>query len=287
MGHVISKGSIAVDLKKVEAISRWPLPSNPKEMRGFSGLTGYYRKFIRDYEGIAAPLNNMLKKGSFKWDDKLKLAFDTLKRAVQCPPVLAMPNFNKDFVIECNASGGVGALLMQDNHPITFSSQGLRGKALLLSTYEKEILAILLAVKKWRQYLLGRRFITKTDQRSIKFLLDQRICQESQHPWLQKLAGYDYLIEYKRGTENQATDALSRRHEEEGVVQVDGRSMTIVLPSWFDAVKEMVKISNYFKELKKKIEEGQVQQDTTRRWMEFGFTKTECYSTLRQICARL
>lgn len=104
---------------------------------------------------------------------------------------------------------------MQQNYPIAYYSRGLKGRSLSLSAYEKEMLAILSAVKKWRQYLLGRRFIIRTDQKSIKFLLDQRFMQESQHSLLMKLAGYDYLAEYKRGSENLAADAFSRRVEEE------------------------------------------------------------------------
>lgn len=108
-----------------------------------------------------------------------------------------MPNFNKEFVLECDASGNrIGAVLMQENHPITYLSQG---KSLALFAYEKEMLAILFAMKKWCQYLLGWQFIIKMDQ-SLKFFLDQHFRQEPQHPWLKKLTEYDYLIEYKKGT---------------------------------------------------------------------------------------
>lgn len=88
------------------------------------------------------------------------------------PPVLAMPNFNGDFLFECNASKkGIKAVLMHNGHSLAYISQGLKGKALALSTYEKEMLSILLAVQKWGQYLVGRKFIIRTDQRSLKFLL--------------------------------------------------------------------------------------------------------------------
>lgn len=103
---------------------------------------------------------------------------------------------------------------MQNRHPIAYSSQGLKkGKTLMLSTYEKETLSILLAVDKRRQYLLGHRFVIKTDQRSLKLLLDKKLRQESQHPCRLKLAKFDYLVEYKRGLENLADDALSCRDE--------------------------------------------------------------------------
>lgn len=106
------------------------------------------------------------------WNEQAVEAFEQLKQRLLSPPSFRMSDFNQGFTIECDADkDGVGAVLLQDGHPIAFSSQSLKGRALNLSTYEKEILAILLAVKKWRQYLLGRRFIIKTDQRSLKYLL--------------------------------------------------------------------------------------------------------------------
>lgn len=91
---------------------------------------------------------------------------------------------------------------MQDNHLIAFISQAHKGRALQLSAYEKEMLemlAIIHAVKKWKQYLLGRRFVIMTNHKSLKYLLDQRVRQESQHSWIQKLVGYDYLVELQEG----------------------------------------------------------------------------------------
>lgn len=108
------------------------------------------------------------------------MAFERLKEALMSPPTLSMPDFMEEFVLECDASQvGIGAILMQKGHPIAFISQGLKGKALSLSTYEKEMLSILLTLKKWRQYLFGHRFIIRTYQRSLKFLLDQRFRQDS------------------------------------------------------------------------------------------------------------
>ena len=101
----------------------------------------------------------MLKKNSFKWNTKAEEAFQRLKEAMTQAPVLALPDFTRQFVVECDASGsGIGAVLRQDR-PIAFHSQALHGKNLMLSTYEKEMLALLMAVKKWQHYLLGRKFI--------------------------------------------------------------------------------------------------------------------------------
>jgi hypothetical protein len=118
----------------------------------------------------------MLKKNAFTWDDVAKEAFQNLKSVVTEAPVLALPNFAQPFVIECDASGlGIGAVLMQNGKPIAYLSKALKGRALLMSTYEKELFALVTAIQKWRPYLLGQSFVVKTDQQSLKFLLEQKV----------------------------------------------------------------------------------------------------------------
>lgn len=164
LGHIISREGVAVDTKKVEAIQSWPKPSTVKGLRGFLGITGYYRKFIKDYGIVAIPLTRLLQKDSFFWAEEATHAFNTLKEHLSKPPILAMPDFNKEFVVECDVSGyGIGAVLLQEGRPIAYISKGLRGRNLNLSTYEKELLALILATRKWSQYLIGRTFRIKTD----------------------------------------------------------------------------------------------------------------------------
>ena len=125
-------------------------------------------------------------------------------------PVLALPNFTKKFIVEADASGsGLGAVLTQDSHPIAFYNKALSIHALGQSTYEKELMAIVKAIHKWRIYLLGRKFLICTDHRSLKYLLEQRITTPDQQKWIIKLMGFDYDIEYKQGHENKVADALS------------------------------------------------------------------------------
>ncbi|KAL5549218.1 hypothetical protein UlMin_004449 [Ulmus minor] len=163
LGHLISNEGVAVDPSKVEGMVSWPKPKNVKGMRGFLGLTSYYRKFIQNYGNIAAPLTKMLKKNSFKWSEAAEEAFQKLKIGMTQAPVLSLPDFSKPFILEYDASRlGIGVVLLQDI-PIAFFSQALQGNNLLLSTYEKEMLALILAVQKWKPYLLARKFIVRTD----------------------------------------------------------------------------------------------------------------------------
>lgn len=105
---------------------------------------------------------------------------------------------------------GIGAVLMQEGHPLAYISRQLKGKQLHLSIYEKELLAVIFAVRKWRHYLLPNHFVIKTDQRSLKYLLEQRLNTPIQQQWLPKLLEFDYEIQYRQGKENLAADALSR-----------------------------------------------------------------------------
>ncbi|KAJ0014702.1 hypothetical protein Pint_19580 [Pistacia integerrima] len=127
-------------------MTSWPNPKTIKAMRRFLGLIGYYRKFIQDYGKNAAPLTKMLKKSNFNWTLTVKVAFTQLKDAMTRAPVLALLDFSSQFIVACDASGsGIGVVLLQ-KRPIAFISLALTGKNLLLSTYEKEILALVVAV---------------------------------------------------------------------------------------------------------------------------------------------
>jgi hypothetical protein len=176
LGHIISAQGVCADPGKIQAMVDWPLPKTTKALRGFLGLTGYYRKFIKGYGSIAAPLTAMLRHNSFTWTDLAREAFQALKEAVTHAPVLALPNFSHPFLIECDASGvGIGAVLMQSNKPIAFLSKALKGKALHMSVYEKELFALVTVIQKWRPYLLGKPFVVRTNQQSLKFILEQKV----------------------------------------------------------------------------------------------------------------
>jgi len=211
LGHVISVSEVAMDKEKLSAIQDWPRPTSLPLLRGFLGLTGYYRKFVRSYASIAAPLTDLTKKEAFVWNPEAEKAFELLKTALTTAPLLRLPNFSLPFVLETDASGvGIGAVLMQEGHPVAYFSQKLSSRMQKQSAYVRELFAVTQAMAKFRHYLLGHRFLIRTDQRSLKELLTQSLHTPEQQQWLPKFLGYDFEVQYKPGKDNIAADALSR-----------------------------------------------------------------------------
>ncbi|KAK4283600.1 hypothetical protein QN277_000533 [Acacia crassicarpa] len=160
---------------------------------------------------LAKPLTNLLRKDQFEWSQEATEAFRNLQQALSSAPVLVLPDFSKPFVVETDAcSTRIGAVLMQGGQPLAYFSKGLAPRHHSLSIYEKELLAVVQGVEHWHQYLEGRHFVIRTDQQSLKYLLDQKLKTSFQMYWISKLMGYDYEIHYKKGANNNAADALSR-----------------------------------------------------------------------------
>jgi hypothetical protein len=233
LGHTISSQGVATDPAKVQVIVDWPVPKSVKELRSFLGLAGYYRKFVRHFGIIAKPLTNLLKKNTmYVWTHDHDQAFSALKAAMSTAPVLALPDFSQPFAIETDACAtGVGAVLLQRGHPLAFISKALGPKNQGLSTYEKEYLAILVAVEQWRHYLQVGEFTIFTDQQSLIHLNEKRLHTPWQQKVFTKLLGLQYRIVYKQGSENRVADALSRRGSSEQVLAISAS-----VPQWLAPV---------------------------------------------------
>lgn len=173
----------------------WPISNSVTEVRAFLGLTGYYRKFVTNYGSIAKPLTELLKKKQFEWSDETQQAFDALKQAMASTPVLALPNFNETFVVEIDACDiGIGAVLMQNDRPIAFLSKALGISHKSKSIYEKEFLALILAVEKWRPYLQRQEFLIRTDHKSLTFLTEQNLHSYLQRKAMTQLMGLQFRV---------------------------------------------------------------------------------------------
>ncbi|KAL9669869.1 hypothetical protein QQ045_007419 [Rhodiola kirilowii] len=185
--HVVSKEGVSADKLKIQTMLEWPKPKTLKELRGFLGLTGYYRKFVKNYSKIAAPLTQQLKKDAFDWGEEACKAFVELKTAMMRVTVLALPNF-KDTTRPLQSGTPKGGL-----------REGAHGYC--SSHQQVETLSS------------RRHFIIRTDQKSLKYLLEQRLVAEEHQHWLTKLIGYDFEIHYMVDKENQAADVLSHKIE--------------------------------------------------------------------------
>jgi hypothetical protein len=230
--YVISEQGVATCPDKIQAVAEWSQPQSVKELRSFLGLAGYYRKFVKQFGIIAWPLTKLLRKGTvFQWTQEREVSFQTLKKALVEAPVLALPDFSQPFCIETDASDmGVGVVLMHGKHPIAFISKTLGPKLKGLSTYEKEYIAILLVVEQWKSYLRYSEFHIYTDQRSLVHLNKQRLNTIWQQEVFTKLLGLNYRIIYKKGVENAAADAMSRRPAPLGTCLV----LSSCQPLWLD-----------------------------------------------------
>lgn len=214
LGHVITEEGVKPNSNKISAVMDFKQPRNQKEVMSFLGLSGYYRKFIKNYSTIAKPLTELTKKDQqFLWSLNCGKSFQALKNCLCSAPVLSYPDFDETFTLTTDASNvGLGAILSQKGHPVCYISRTLNKAEMNYSTTEKELLAIVWAIKRLRQYLLGRKFIIQTDHQALKWLFNVKDPSSRLLRWRLRLEEYEYEIEYKKGKENTAADALSRMY---------------------------------------------------------------------------
>ncbi|KAK4385967.1 Retrovirus-related Pol polyprotein from transposon [Sesamum angolense] len=156
LGHTISTASLAADPSKLQVIADWPAPTSFTALRGFLGITRYYRRFVRNYASIAAPLTDLLKHSSFTWPPATAAVFLALRVALLVILTVRLPNFSLPFEVTIDASQtAIGAVLSQCRHPIAFFSKKMSARLQTSSAYEREMFTITEAVRKWRHYLLG------------------------------------------------------------------------------------------------------------------------------------
>ncbi|KAJ9566198.1 hypothetical protein OSB04_002164 [Centaurea solstitialis] len=216
LGHKISKDGLEVDKAKIDTISKLPPPTNIKGVRCFLGHAEFYRRFIQDFSKISRPLTKLLEKDApFIFDEKCISAFETLKRHLTNAPIIVPPDWDQPFEIMCDASDyAVGALLGQrkNNHfqPICYASRTLNDAQENYTTTEKELLAVVFAIEKFRSYLVLSKIIVYTDHSALKYLFAKPDAKPRLIRWILLLQEFDIEIRDKKGAENLAADHLSR-----------------------------------------------------------------------------
>jgi hypothetical protein len=226
LGFTIEPGIVRMQESKLAAIRDWPTPKNVREVRSFLAYTNFYRRFVKGYSGIAIPLTELTKKNvAFKWEERQEQAFEGLKQVILKEPILAIPDPEKQFEVETDASDyAIGGQLGQRDdkgrlHPIAFFSKKLNGPELNYQIHDKELMAIIEAFKEWKPHLSGTTHQVQvyTDHKNLTYFATTKELNKRQTRWAEFLSEFNYRIIYRKGSENGRADALSRRpdHEEE------------------------------------------------------------------------
>ena len=218
LGHIVSNKGVAVDPAKTEAVRSFPIPRDTTSVRSFLGLANYYRRFIKGFAQIAAPMNNLLKSDTpFCWTTDCQDAFERLKDALTSAPVLAYPDFDKEFILSTDASGhALGFILSQKDsnkkeRVIAYGGRSLRPPERSWSISERETLALIEGIKNYRVYLAGRKFTAVTDHSALQYLQRTKDPTGRLGRWALFLQEYDFTVQYKPGRIHLNADALSRR----------------------------------------------------------------------------
>ncbi|KAL2246590.1 UNVERIFIED_CONTAM: Transposon Tf2-12 polyprotein [Sesamum indicum] len=273
LGHIVERGRIRMDPKKVQAIEEWRPPSDVHDLRSFLGLANYYRRFVKDYSAIARPLTDLLKKTeTWNWTPQCQVAFDDLKRAMMTDPVLALPDMSKPFLVETDASDfALGGVLMQDGHPVAFESRKLKDAERRYSVHEKELLAVVHCVRLWRHYLLGSPFVVRTDNTAVSHFMSQPKLTSRQARWQELLSEFHFVLEYRAGSSNHAADALSRRADLANLESIAALSSSVAAISVKDQVRELLPRDPAAQGLIRLVEQGKARHF----WIEDGLLMTK------------
>ncbi|KAL0437663.1 UNVERIFIED_CONTAM: Retrovirus-related Pol polyprotein from transposon opus [Sesamum radiatum] len=214
--HKVSSKGIEVDKAKVELIAKLPIPQSVKEVRGFLGHAGFYRRFIKDFSKISRPLTNLLLKDtSFEFNDACLHAFNVLKDKLTTAPIVSAPRWDLPFEIMCDASNDalgvvLGQRIEKQFHTIYYASRTMNDAQRNYATTEKELLAVIFAIEKFRPYLLLSKIILFTDHSALRYLLSKQDAKPRLLRWVLLLQEFDLEIRDRKGSDNTVADHLSR-----------------------------------------------------------------------------
>ena len=250
LGHTVSAKGVEVDEQKLDIVRKWPTPSNVHELRSFMGLANFFRRFVRRYAHIAAPLHALTSKNAaFCWTEEQQVAFEALKHALSSAPVVVPPNPALPYVVYTDASDRqIGAVLTQDHgrgpQVVAFESRTLTKGEKSYSVQDKEMLSIVHACAyTWRHHLHGSQveFVVNTDHASLQYFFTCKEPSQQHQRWAQKLGEFKFTIQYQPGKLNVVADALSRRPSPEtlaAMCTLAATSVVEVAPGLLQAIRD-------------------------------------------------
>lgn len=274
LGYVIGCGGIKTDPEKIDSILNWPVPKNLKQVRGFLGIAGWYRRFIENFSTITFPITEVLStKRKFQWTESAEVAFKKIKNMLTRAPVLSNPDFLKKFYLHCDASDyGIGAVLVQHDKdgcekPIAYMSKKLNSAQRNYSVTERECLAAVEAIHKFRCYLELQEFEVITDHSSLVWLMKQPNLTGRLARWVFKLQSYKFTISHRQGKNHIVPDALSRMY-------CDEVSSIELAEAEIDLNSEHFKDKDY-EDLKNRIQENEEKYPDIKIVDSFVYIRTE------------
>lgn len=254
LGYILRSGEVKMDPTKTQAVREWATPRSVKEVQRFLGFANFYRKFIRGFSSVAAPISELTKKngGPFCWNSLAEKAFSNLKQRFSSAPILVLPDPTQPFVVEVDASDlGVGAVLSQrcsgKLHPCAFFSHRLSPTESRYDVGDRELLAVKMALEEWRHWLEGAQhpFLVWTDHRNLEYLQQAKRLNPRQARWAMFFSRFDFTLSYRPGSKNGKPDALSRQftanNQEEEVKSIIPRSRIVAPVRW--GIESTVKLA--------------------------------------------
>ncbi|SJL18406.1 uncharacterized protein ARMOST_21995 [Armillaria ostoyae] len=242
LGVIISENQVRMDPIKLAGIAEWPTPTKKKELQSFLGFTNFYRKFIKNYSKVVHALTQLTGNAEWTWGAAQNQAFQQLKKQMAEDVILAIPNGTGRFRVEADASNGaIGAVLSQEQEgkwrPVAFMSKALTATERNYEIYDKELLAIMLALAEWRHYLMGALEDVEiwTDHQNLQYFRKPQKLNRRQARWVTELAEYHFVLKHKPGTANVKADLLSRRSDHDQG-EDDNGDITILSPEHFRAM---------------------------------------------------
>ena len=218
LGHVIGAGGVRVDESKIELVKKWPTPRSTRDVRSFVGYCSYYRRYVKNFASIVAPLNRLLQKDvEFDWTPDCEVSFQQLKTMMSSTPILSYPDMAKEFILATDAStSAIGWVLSQKGddgreHPISFGGRGLRQNEKGWSIMDLEALALVTAIKENSVYLCHKKFTVYTDNISLTWFKSIKPANSIVFRWALLVQQYNFDILHKSGVKNNNADSLSRR----------------------------------------------------------------------------